>query len=273
MKNSVGIGLIGGSGFDSRKLLSQKRTENVKTPYGNVDVAAGKIGRRRVVAINRHKDGVSIPAHRINHRANLLALWWLGVRRIISTSAVGAINRRIRPGQLVLVDQYIHLGAPPITFFDGEYGVRYSDMTKPYCPEIGGNITDAFEKMSVPFFSLRGLYVCANGPQFETPAEIKFYARMGADVIGMTNPPEAKLARELGICYRTICVVANYAAGISSKPLSEEDVYKTMADSARLISDVILYAVIRLGYNNFCQCKELGGSTEKLAEVMRDLNK
>lgn len=279
--NKLCAALIGGSGFDPRNILADKDMISVRTPFGDVDVAIGMVGKVKVAAINRHRDGFSVPAHLINHRANISALWWVGVDTIISTSAVGGINRFLRPGYFVLVDQYIHLGALPMTFFDGNYGIRYCDMTKPYCKEIRKNLQMAYEShaavTSPADFKCRiaGTYICTNGPQFETPAEIKFYEKIGGDVIGMTNPPEAKLSRELGICYQTICVVANYATGIKKQPLSQEEVYETMAKSSEKLSDIIARSVANLIPKNLrsCQCGNLKGPTDNLTEVMKNLNK
>jgi len=228
------IGIIGGSGFYKPDNDSQKKTIN--TPFGDAIVHLTQLGNKEVAFITRHGVDHSIPPHLVNYRANIYALHHLGVSRIITTSAAGSLIKEIPPGSYIVPDQFIDftIGRPK-TFFDGKFetklhsgekrtGVIHIDLTKPYCPEIGEAIVTVGKELKIAVQE-KGVYVCTEGPRFETPAEINAFRILGGTLVGMTSASECILARELGMCYSTICLVTNFAAGMQDK-ISVSEVFK-----------------------------------------------
>jgi 5'-methylthioadenosine phosphorylase len=261
MKSLVGI--IGGTSVYSLNIATEERI--VDTEYGQAVVYAGQWEDRQVIFLARHGKGHRLPPHRINYRANIMALKRLGVTEIIATAAVGSLLERYQPGDLVLLDQFIDFTKNrPGTFFDGgEKGVVHIDLTEPYCSRIRNII--AFQDWQGPDcqLHLKGTYVCTEGPRFETPAEINMFKYFGAHVVGMTNVPEVVLAREAELCYATVAVVTNYAAGIASKALSHQEVVDTMTKAqASLLALIKTFIVRPITTTAECDCsnalRELG---------------
>ncbi len=220
------IAIIGGSGFYSVPGCTLVEKRPVATKYGDVTLF---IYRNRdgleFAFLPRHGEGHTCPPHRINYRANIMALKQAGVESIIAVASVGSLRAHIRPGEFVVLDQFIDFTkSRPSTFFDqGE--VVHVDMTEPFCESLRRCVIAA--KPAGLKIHEKGTYVCAEGPRFETSAEIRAYSAMGGDVVGMTLVPEVVLARELGMCYVGIAVATNYAAGISKK-VSHEEVLAAM---------------------------------------------
>ncbi|CAB49985.1 S-methyl-5'-thioadenosine phosphorylase [Pyrococcus abyssi] len=263
----VRVAVIGGSGVYDFP-AENKRSVTVETPYGKVEVTIGLVNGEEVAFLARHGKGHSIPPHKINYRANIWALYELGVERIIATSAVGSMNPNMRPGDFVILDQIIDFTVSrPRTFYDGEESphdrkfVAHVDFTEPYCPEIRRALIAAAKELSLPYHP-RGTYVCTEGPRFETAAEIKAYRILGGDVVGMTQCPEAILARELEICYATVAIVTNYAAGISGKKLTHSEVVELMNKKSKEIVALITKAIPLIPKERNCPCKDaLKGAT------------
>ncbi len=222
------LALIGGTGVENL-FLEGKKELTIDTPYGSVPFQTGIIGNREMVFLRRHGAGHTVPPHRINYRGNIWALKDLGVKKVIATGAVGSISSDFRIGDIVLVDQFLDFTKTrPLTFFEGgELGVLHVDVSEPYCPDLRKTI-----KMGAKGLGLNlkegGVYVCTEGPRFETPAEIEMYRILGGHLVGMTGVPEVVLARELGLCYATMALVTNEAAGISQEPLTHAEVIATM---------------------------------------------
>ncbi len=253
------IGLIAGSGAEDLYDDAQPRPETISTDYGHVPVFlldAG--GDREVVLLPRHGKEHSIPPHRINYRANIRALEGLGCRSVLATNAVGSMNEEMEPGDFVVCDQFIDFTKQrPLTFFDGDDGeVRHVDVTEPYCPRLRADLREACATALDEELHPAGVYVCAEGPRFETAAEIAMYAQLGGDVVGMTGVPEAVLAREAGLCYATVCVVSNWAAGISDTPISHEEVIEIMADREADLNALLREAVERVEDDEDCGCRQ-----------------
>ncbi|MHA1615747.1 MAG: S-methyl-5'-thioadenosine phosphorylase [Candidatus Njordarchaeales archaeon] len=233
MSTRIDVGVIGGSGFYEFFSLESMKEVLVKTPFGSVNVVVGNIGSKRVAFIARHGKGHKLPPHKINYRANAYAMFKLGVKYVIATNAVGSIRKDFPPGSLVVPNQVIDFTKSRIyTFFDGEFeiefpdgrkkkGVVHTDVTEPYCEFLRKKIISAAKELGVEIFD-GGTYVCTEGPRFETPAEIRFFAMIGGDLVGMTGVPEVFLFKELEICYATICIVTNYAAGLQDRVSHEE---------------------------------------------------
>lgn len=258
------IAIIGGTGVYDPRILSDIIEEEIITPYGPVQYKQGKYLNQTVAFIPRHGSHHSIPPHLINYRANIWAMKKLGVTDIISTTAVGSLNLAMKPGDFVLVDQFLDFTkARTSTFYEGgNRGVVHVDMSEPYCPSLRKLVLTAGQQTGISVHP-KGVYVCTEGPRFEAPAEIKAFALLGGDLVGMTNVPEVVLAREAEICYSTISMVTNYAAGISTLPLTHGEVLDTMRDNSENIKTLIMKTIELLNPDTDCSCrhalKEFGG--------------
>ncbi len=205
------IGIIGGSGLYSMPGLTNVREERVETPFGDPSDAfvLGDLEGRRVAFLARHGRGHRILPSELNFRANIYAMKILGIERILSISAVGSLKEEHKPTDFVIPDQFIDRTFARVSTFFGEGIVGHVGFGDPVC----GTVTQVFEAAckEVGVVGKRGgTYVCMEGPQFSTRAESNLYRSWGADVIGMTNLQEAKLAREAEICYATVAMVTDY---------------------------------------------------------------
>ena len=206
----------------------------MNTPFGEVKLLQGKIGNTNVYFLNRHGTGHSVPPHNINYKANIYALFKKKVKHVISTTAVGVL-KDYSPGELVLLEQFVDFVSPPITYFDGLFeveisdnyiksGVVHTDYTEPYCPLLRDCIFETGKKINLQVKN-GGIYVLSRGPRFETPAEISIMKNNNwGNVVGMTNPNEVILARELEIHYASISITTNFAAGISKNKITHLEV-------------------------------------------------
>lgn len=228
------IGLIGGSGLE--RLFSNSSVIEKDTPFGDVVMYEDNVDSIKVFFVPRHGPRHENPPHRVNYKGNLYALRMKGVEKVIATSAVGSLDDGLPPGSLVLVDQFIDFTKRSMSFY--EDAVVHVDVTKPYC--VGMNRI-LFRKGRELGIQVRygGVYVCTEGPRFETPAEINMFRMLGANVVGMTNVPEVVLARELGVHYSLLCVVTNYAAGMQEK-VTHEEVLGVMDRAEEKVRKVIL---------------------------------
>jgi 5'-methylthioadenosine phosphorylase len=214
------IAIIGGSGLE--KLFERQTKSIVETPYGNAPpVSIGKVGGKQVAFLPRHGPDHTVPPHRINYRANIYALHKLGARRILATNAVGAINCDLTPGEIVVPDDFVDFTkARCVTFYD-DAPVTHVDVSQPYCPQIRELLIETARKIGFRVWD-RAVMVCTEGPRLETPAEIEMFRRLGCDVVGMTGFPEVVLARELEMCYASVCYISNMAAGMQERLLGRE---------------------------------------------------
>ncbi len=260
----VKIAIIGGTGVYDPSILENVREAEVNTPYGDVQYKSGEFAGKSIAFIPRHGSKHSIAPHLINYRANIWALKKIGVENIIATTAVGSLNLKMKPGDFVLADQFLDFTKSRInTFYEGgERGVVHVDVTSPYCPSLREKLHAAGKLIGVDIHS-SGTYVCAEGPRFETPAEIAMFAKLGGDLVGMTNVPEVVLAREAEMCYATVSMVTNYAAGISTQPLTHSEVVETMQANTDNIKRLIMDAIKLIDINADCGCRnalaEYGG--------------
>jgi 5'-methylthioadenosine phosphorylase len=205
------IGIIGGSGLYDIDGLTDKEWRTVETPWGAPSDALlfGRLDGVRCVFLPRHGRGHPIPPSRVNYRANIDALKRSGVTDILSVSAVGSLKEELPPGHFVIVDQFIDRSfAREKSFFDTGC-VAHVSMADPLCPRIG-DVVEAQGRALGLEMSRGGTYLVMEGPQFSTRAESELYRQWGCSVIGMTNMPEAKLAREAEICYATVAMVTDY---------------------------------------------------------------
>lgn len=247
------FGVIGGTGVYDASELADLREEEVHTPYGQAKASLGRLGSQEVVFMARHGAGHGIPPHRINYRANIWALRELDVRLVVATASVGSLRRDLDVGTLVLVDQFLDFTKGRVsTFYDGgAEGVVHTDVTSPYCPTLREAL--AASGSALGYETHRGgTYAVTEGPRFETAAEIHMLRLLGADLVGMTGCPEVALARELGLCYATIALVTNLAAGIAPQPLSHEEVVAAMGSNVQRVRQVIYGAFARLTPETAC---------------------
>lgn len=205
------IGIIGGSGISEIHGITDSEWVTVDTPYGapSDQLLVAYIQDQRFVFLPRHGRGHVISPSAINYRANIFALKKLGVNQILSISAVGSLNENLPPGKFLIVDQFIdRTFAREKTFFDKGL-VAHVSMADPVCSRLGNHIEQVASKLNLSI-KRNGTYLVMEGPQFSTLAESKMYRAWGCDVIGMTNMPEAKLAREAEICYATLAMVTDF---------------------------------------------------------------
>jgi 5'-methylthioadenosine phosphorylase len=251
----INIAIIGGTGVYDPDILNDIRDERVSTPYGDVELKIGKHGGKLVAFMNRHGEGHSIPPNMVNYRANINALKRLGVKNILATAAVGSLNPLMQPGHLVFVDQFLDFTkCRQQTFFDGgSAGVVHTDMTNPYCHELREILSRAAKSQDLTSHH-RGVYVCCEGPRFETAAEIKMYRMLGGDLVGMTGVPEVCLAREAKICYATIAMVTNFAAGISPARLVHQEVVDAMIQNGENMRKHLMLAINWIEQDRACVC-------------------
>ncbi len=259
------IGIIGGSGFynisgdatpeETRyELIGEK---SVDTPYGKPsDVYKMlRIAGRDVIFLPRHGTGHGIAPHKVNYRANIWGFKELGVSSIFAIGATGGINKILLPGDIVILDQLVDMtkGRPSTFYEEGE--VYHIDFTYPFCPQLRTDLIEVAKTLGLSVYD-DGIYVCTEGPRLETKQEIKFFACMGADVVGMTAMPEAVLARELQICYSTVAVVTNHAAGVTPAKLTVTEVKDAMDKAYNKLNRLLAAAVAIAKPQRNCQCKD-----------------
>lgn len=249
------VAIIGGTGVYNQHLLEQARKIVISTRYGEALLQRGSYRNREVFFLARHGPNHAVPPHRINYRANIAALKKIGVTAAIATAAVGSLDEEIMPGSRVLIDQFIDFTrGRPLTFYDEIAGeVVHTDFTEPYCPSLRNIISQTADILKQPLL-MGGCYACTEGPRFETPAEIKMLSLLGAGLVGMTNVPEVVLAREAGICYATIALVTNYAAGISLHRLSHAEVLEAMAKSKPELDRLLATVLEQIPSGRACCC-------------------
>jgi 5'-deoxy-5'-methylthioadenosine phosphorylase len=240
------VAIIGGSGLTNLKNLRITRREVIRTPYGepSAPMVFGQLGGQEAVFLPRHGAGHTIPPHEVNYRANIWAIKQTGVDKVIAVNAVGGISPDyLASGTLVIPDQVIdYTYGRAHTFFGSEHKkVTHVDFTYPYCEQLRQTVIQAAgAKMKVVG---RGTYGATQGPRFESAAEIRRMERDGADIVGMTGMPEAGLARELELCYASISLVVNPAAGKARDAISIREIEKNlemgMASVRSLLEQVI----------------------------------
>ncbi len=205
------VGVIGGSGLYQMEGIEDLRWVRVRTPFGDPSDAycTGRLGDRRVIFLPRHGRGHRLSPSEINYRANIYGLKALGARWVISVSAVGSMKEEIRPLDLVIPDQfYDHTRRRASSFF-GDGIVGHVGLADPVCPGLG-DLLETGSREAGARVHRGGTYICIEGPQFSTKGESQIYRRWGVSVIGMTNMPEAKLAREAELCYATLALATDY---------------------------------------------------------------
>jgi 5'-methylthioadenosine phosphorylase len=254
----VTIGVIGGSGLYEMEGLTNIRTVRIATPFGKPsdDYIIGTLHGKRVAFLPRHGKGHRVMPTDINYRANIFGMKKLGVQRIISVSAVGSMKEAIKPGDIVIPDQfYDHTKHRRSTFF-GNGVVAHVGMADPVCGSLCEVLAQAGDRAGATVHR-GGTYLCMEGPQFSTRAESLIYRTWNADVIGMTNATEAKLAREAELCYSTIALATDYDCWHhSEEAVTVEAVLEVMKHNIETSRAMIREAVQMLPEARSCGCGE-----------------
>ena len=228
------IGIIGGSGIYS---LGKMKKEIIETPYGKVEAYLGKIGAEEGLFIPRHGSKHTLPPHKVNYKANIWVMKEKEVDGIIAFYAAGIIDK-YKPGELVLLEDFIGLFAP-ITYFDSfEEEPKHADFSEAYSWELAEDFAKAAEKAKIELKD-GGIIATTVGPRFETGAEIKLLKDMGANLVNMTSSYEATLAGELGLNFCGVAVGTNYATGVKDEKLTSEEVLEVMEKTNGKIKKII----------------------------------
>jgi 5'-methylthioadenosine phosphorylase len=250
------IGIIGGSGLYAMPGLTQVREERVETPFGDPSDAfvLGDLEGRRVAFLARHGRGHRLLPSELNFRANIYAMKKLGVERIISVSAVGSLKEEHKPTDFVVPDQFIDRTFHRASTFFGDGLVGHVAFGDPVCATVARTVAEACRWEGV-VSRQGGTYVCMEGPQFSTRAESNLYRSWGADVIGMTNLQEAKLAREAELCYATMAMVTDYDCWHESHDdVTVDQIVAVLHQNAANAARVVRAAVAAMPKERSCPC-------------------
>ncbi|HCB37449.1 MAG TPA: S-methyl-5'-thioadenosine phosphorylase [Acidimicrobiaceae bacterium] len=230
------FGIIAGTGFYDLPGLAGPAAAPapVSNRWGTATLRTGVWHGQPIAFLPRHGGSHSIPPSAVNYRANVQALADCGVEAVLAVNVVGSMLPHRPTGSLLVLDDYLEFtSGRDCTFFDqpDDAGVTHTDMTTPYHPDVRAALLAAADDVGLDV-EPTATYVCANGPRFETPAEIRMYAQLGGSVVGMTGYPEVALARELGLRYAAVAVVSNMAAGMSDGEISHDEI-TGMLDAAK----------------------------------------
>lgn len=237
------IGIIGGTGFYS--FLTNGRQVATTTPFGapSATVTVGEVAGRQVAFLPRHGRRHEFPPHKVNYRANLWALRSVGVRQVVAPCAVGSLRADLRPGEFVVPDQVIdRTWGREHTCYDAKGKVVHVGFADPYCPR-GRAAAVAADPAAVD----GGTLVVINGPRFSTRAESRWHAAAGGSVVGMTGMPEASIARELAMCFTTICMVTDHDAGVEAgEPVSHAAVMEVFGQNIERLKSLLTTVIAGL---------------------------
>jgi 5'-methylthioadenosine phosphorylase len=253
---NVQIGIIGGSGLYDMADVTDRREVTIQTPFGDPSgpFLLGTLRGKRVAFLARHGAGHRLSPSELNFRANIFGMKTLGVEYILSASAVGSLKEEYRPLDIVIPDQFIDRTKGRVSTFFGGGLVAHVGFAHPFCPRLSGIARESGKGSGATLHS-GGTYVCMEGPQFSTLAESKLYRSWGADIIGMTNLQEAKLAREAEICYTTIALVTDYDCWHPDHDsVTVEMIIANLTQNAKTAQRIIAAAVERLPYERTCEC-------------------
>lgn len=256
------LAIIGGSGTASLEPFRGWPFKTISTRYGEAVASEGLLAGVSTVFLPRHGPHHSLPPHLINYRANIAALKELEVRSAIGICAVGSADPDLRPGALAVLSDFIDFThSRENTFHEGgEEGVVHTDFSQPYCPVVSEAIVSAGEASGI-LIRRKCVYLCVEGPRYETKSEIRMFRQWGADVVGMTNVPEVTLAREAGICYGVLAAITNFAAGISPTPLSHDEVLSVMRKMDFKIAQILGRAARQIRTGRPCsECARPAGT-------------
>ena len=254
----VQIGIIGGSGLYDMADVTDRREVTLTTPFGEPSgpYLLGTLRGKRVAFLARHGAGHRLSPSELNFRANIFGMKMLGVEYILSASAVGSLKEEYKPLDIVIPDQFIDRTRGRVSTFFGRGLVAHVGFAHPFCRILSGMVLDS-GRASGATVHKGGTYICMEGPQFSTLAESTLYRTWGADIIGMTNLQEAKLAREAEICYATLALVTDYDCWHPDHDSVTVDlIIANLMQNAVTAQRTIAEAVSRLGQRRTCSCKD-----------------
>jgi len=257
--SEAAIGVIGGSGLYELEGLTDVTWRKVPTPFGAPSDAycVGRFAGRRVIFLPRHGRGHRVTPSELNFRANIWGFRFLGARWVISVSAVGSMKEAIRPLDLVVPDQFYDATRRRVSSFFGDGIVAHVGMAEPVCPDLAAALAKAAQETSATVHR-GGTYICIEGPQFSTKAESRIYRSWGVDVIGMTNMPEAKLAREAELCYATLALATDYDVWHEThEAVSVEAVVQNLMKNVATAKDVLRRVIPTIAPSRTCECPSL----------------
>jgi 5'-methylthioadenosine phosphorylase len=252
------IGIIGGSGLYDMSELTDREDVRVDTPFGDPSgpYVLATLRGRRVAFLARHGAGHRISPSELNFRANIFGFKALGVEYILSASAVGSLKEEYKPMDLVIPDQFMDRTRGRISTFFGRGLVGHVGFAHPFCSPLS-ELTFRAAKLAGATVHKGGTYVCMEGPQFSTRAESRLYRSWGADVIGMTNLTEARLAREAEICYATLALVTDWDCWReATEAVSVEAVLAVLSENADAARRTMRHAVSRVEESRSCACRD-----------------
>jgi 5'-methylthioadenosine phosphorylase len=251
---AVKVGIIGGSGMDDPKLMKDIKEKDVRTPYGRPSsrLATGRINGVDVAVLARHGKKHSIYPTGVNYRANIHALKKAGCTHILATTAVGSLRAKIKPGDLVFIDQFLDFTRHrPLTFHDEK--VIHTPMAEPFCAELRGLLAKSARKLKLRHHR-KGTVVTIEGPRFSTKAESHMFRALGADVINMSTVPEVTLARELGVCYQSVAMSTDYDCWKEDEePVTWDMIVKIMKRNADNVKKLVLETIPLIGETGCCE--------------------
>ena len=250
------VGVIGGSGLYEMEGLTDVKSVKVDTPFGapSDEYITGMLGDVKMVFLPRHGRGHRLTPSEVNYRANIYGMKKLGAEWVISVSAVGSMKEEIKPGHIVIVDQFFDRTKGRPSSFYGNGVVGHVEFADPVCPDLSGVLFGAAEAAGATVHK-GGTYICIEGPQFSTRAESKIYRSWGVDVIGMTNIPEAKLAREAEICYATVALSTDYDCWHETEEsVTLEAIMSIIKANVAMAKDIIRKAVPAITAARACTC-------------------
>ena len=252
------LGIIGGSGLYQMEGLTNVREESVDTPFGSPSdkLVFGEIKGKKLVFLPRHGKGHRILPSEINYAANIYALKVSGVKKVISVSAVGSLKKEIKPGDMVIVDQFFDFTKSRKSTFFGGGIVAHVSMAEPVCPYLRKILIESCKNLNVACHE-GGTYICIEGPQFSTKAESYFYKNNGFDVIGMTNATEAKFAKEAELCYATIAMATDYDCWHEEEEnVTADMIIKILLENAEKAKKIIKESASKIDFtkSGLCSC-------------------
>lgn len=253
LRSEPKIAIIGGSGLEDPKFFKKIREIKVKTPFGfpSSPISIADFRGKQIAFLSRHGKKHQFPPHRVPQRANIWALKKIGIERIVGVSTVGSLQKDFKPGDIVILDQFVDFTKErDCTFFDK--GAIHVSPADPFCSELRSLFYKEARKLRIPVHE-KGTYWCIEGPRFSTRAESKFFKSF-ADVVGMTLVPEVTLAREAEICYLNLAMVTDYDVW-QPHPVNVEEVLKTMKDNIESVKKLLMTAIPKIKENRRCFCK------------------
>lgn len=259
----IKVGIIGGSGMDDPKLLTDQQTINIDTPFGQPSsaISLGKLAGVDVAIISRHGKNHTLMPGKVPYQANIWALKQAGCSHILATTACGSLQDDFKPGDFVFIDQFIDFTKHRnLTFYQDH--VIHTPMAEPFCPALRERLGQAAQELKLPHH-IQGTIITIEGPRFSTRAESRLFRSWQADVINMSTVPEVTLAREIGICYQSIAMVTDYDSWKEKEAaVTWEMVMEQMNKNVGNIKQLLLTILPKIDFYA-CDCKK---TTADLAE-------